>query len=609
MHPEGRQPSPEKRQEYRETMKNRSEIEARYQWKLTDLFPSDEAWEQTFREVQQLAAAFPAHEGKLAESADELFAALTDESKLSLGLEKLYGYAHMKRDEDNGNTQYQAMTDRAAQLYALAGAGSAFMMPELQSIPRETLTAWSGEERFAPFRFLLSDVERQRPHILSGPEERLMALASEPLSGPDNIFTMLSDVDLSFGTVRDGEGNEVELTHGTYGLLLENKDRRVRRDAYEGIYRAYRRMGNTIAATYASSVKGDGFQASARGFDSALGQALFAHNVPGAVYDQLIHAVHEKLPALSKYIKLRQEKLGLDTLEMYDLYVPIVPDVDIPVPYEEARELVLAAVKPLGAAYGKLLSGAFENGWIDVYETRGKTSGAFSNGVYGTHPYVLLNYQDRMDDAFTLAHELGHAMHSYLSDTAQPYETAQYSIMAAEVASTVNENLLTRYLLGREKDPMRRAYYINHLLEQFRTTCFRQTMFAEFEKKAHDMAENGEALTVESLSAAYRALNELYYPDVHVDDNIACEWMRIPHFYNAFYVYQYATGICSAVRLAGDVLETGSPERYLTFLKSGGSDYPVELLKKAGVDLTREESILSALDVFEQYVEELTALL
>ena len=331
--------------------------------------------------------------------------------------------------------------------------------------------------------------------------------------------------------------------------------------------------------------------------------------MPVAVYEQLIEAVHEKLPALQKYLELRKRMLGLDQLEMYDLYTPIVPDCAMPMDYEEAKTLVKTALKPLGERYGELLDEAYNNHWIDVYENAGKTSGAFSWGVYGVHPFVLLNHQDNVDHAFTLAHELGHAMHSYHSNEKQPYETADYKIMVAEVASTVNETLMMQYLLGKETDRVKRAYLLNQQLESYRTTCFRQTMFAEFELKAHRMAENGEPLTVESLNDVYRKLNELYYDGVVVDEDIASEWMRIPHFYNAFYVYQYATGICTATALARDILENNGTPRYLEFLSSGGSDYPIRLLQNAGVDLTDKNSIVSALEVFERGVDELCELL
>ena len=591
------------------SMKTRDQIESTMKWDLGGIYPNEDLWEQDFAAAQELVGAFSAHAGKLHVSDDALYAALTDGSKLSYLVEKLYVYAHMKKDEDNGNVRYQGMTDRAIQMLVAAEAASSFVKPEILAIPHETLVSWSKQERFKHFRFDLFDIDRRREHTLSTEEERLLAMAEDALSGAHNVFTMLSDVDLEYGTVTDENGEEVKLTHGTYGMFLMSPDRRVRRDAYEGLYKAYRSMKNTITATYATSVKADVFRARTHNFSGALEAALFGNGVPVSVYDQLIEAVHEKLPTLHKYLAIRKRLLGVDQLEMYDLYVPILSDLDIPMPYEDAKSLVKEALIPLGEPYGKLLDDSYTKGWIDVYETPGKTSGAFSWGVYGVHPYVLLNYQDKLDDAFTLGHELGHAMHSYYSNSAQPYETSQYRIMVAEVASTVNETLMTYHLLEKETDKMKRAYYITQFLESFRTTCFRQTMFAEFERNSHRMAENGEPLTVESLSEMYRKLNELYYEGAHVDDNIAIEWMRVPHFYNAFYVYQYATGLCSAVKLADDILHHGAVERYLTFLQSGGSDYPIEELKAAGVDLTKKESILASLDVFTQYVDELDELL
>jgi len=590
-------------------MKTREQIETSLKWNLADIYAEESCWEADYQSAEALVAAFSAHAGRLHESADALYAALCDESRLERLIEMIYSYAHLHKDEDNGDVRYQGMTDRAIQLYVSAQAASSFVEPEILEIPEETLLGWAAEERFAPLRFRIADVDRHRAHTLSSEEERLLAMAEEPLSGADNIFTMLSDVDLDYGTVVDEFGETVKLTHGSYNMFLVNPDRRVRREAYEGLYRAYRSMKNTITATYTTSVKADVFRARTHRFDRAMEAALFGNGVPVSVYDQLIEAVHEKLPVLRRYLDIRRRVLGVDTLEMYDLYVPILADCDIDMPYEEAKALVKRSLNPLGEEYQQLLDDSYTKGWIDVYETPGKTSGAFCAGVYGTHPYVLLNYQGKMDDAFTLAHELGHAMHSHYSNTAQPFETAQYRILVAEVASTVNETLMTYHLLASETDPRKRAYYITQFLEAFRTTCFRQTMFAEFEKKAHAMAESGEPLTVESLSDVYRALNELYYDGAHVDDNIALEWMRIPHFYNAFYVYQYATGLCSAVKLADDILHHGAVERYKTFLQSGGSDYPIEELKAAGVDLTKKESILASLDVFEQYVGELDELL
>jgi oligoendopeptidase F len=588
---------------------NRDQIPASLKWKLEDIYETEALWEADYAAAQTLATSFPAHAGKLATSADALYAALCDDSQIWQLIERVYTYAHLHKDEDNGSAKYQGMTDRAMQLYVSAQAASSFLDPEILTIPEETLLSWAAEERFARFRFRIADVDRRRAHTLSTEEERLMAMAQEPLSGADNIFTMLTDVDMGYGEIVNESGETVKLTHGSYNMFLVSPDRRVRKDAYETFYKAYHGMKNTLNATYATSVKGDVFQARAHRFAGALEARLHDNGVPVAVYDQLIEAVHEMLPVLKKYLAIRKRVLGVDQLEMYDLYVPITADGDIDMPYEEGKALVKAALKPLGEGYQTLLDKAYAEGWIDVYETPGKTSGAFCTETYGMHPYVLLNYQGKMDDAFTLGHELGHAMHSYYSCEAQPFETAHYRILAAEVASTVNETLMTHHLLKGETDRVKRAYYITQFLESFRTTCFRQTMFAEFELKAHRMAENGEPLTVESLSALYRALNERYYDGAHVDDNIAIEWMRIPHFYNAFYVYQYATGLCSAVKLAEDILNGGAVERYITFLSSGGSDYPIEELKAAGVDLTKKESILESLRVFAQYVDELDELM
>ncbi|MBR5679869.1 MAG: oligoendopeptidase F, partial [Clostridia bacterium] len=509
--------------------KTRKEIGKQYQWRLEDIYDSDESWEKEFKETEKLAEQIGSFRGNIGSSSDRLYEGLSLSSVLSLKAMRLYSYAHMRRDEDNGNTKYQGMTDRAMQMIVALEADSSFIMPEMLAVPEEMLAEWSREERFARFRNQISDLNRRRAHVLSAGEERILAMAEDPLTGPDNSFTMLSDVDLKFGTVTDAEGNNVQLTHGTYSLLIMDPKREVRREVYEKLYAAYGSVRNTIAAMYAASVKADVFRARARGYSGALEAALFVNNVPVSVYEQLIEAVHEKLPALRKYLEIRKRCLGVDRLGMYDLYTPLVPECNIPMDFEEAKDIVKKALAPLGTHYAGLLDKAFTEGWIDIYENEGKTSGAYSWGVYGVHPFVLLNHQNDFSHASTLAHELGHAMHSYHTDAAQPYETSDYAIMVAEVASTVNEMLLKRYYLARETDPRKRAYVLNELLEDVRTTCFRQTMFAEFELKAHRIAEAGEALTVDSLSALYRGLNELYYPDVNVDDNIAMEWMRIPH--------------------------------------------------------------------------------
>ncbi len=590
------------------TLPARQALDAALTWDLTAMYASDEAWEAEFREVQQAIAAFPRLSGSFT-SAEALLVGLKQESAISFKLERLYVYAHMRRDEDNAVAKYQGMTDRAMQQSVAYGAASSFMTPEILAIDPGTLQSWIDSPMLKEYRRVLNNLVRRRPHTLTANEERIMALAGEPLAAADSVFTMLNNADIRFGNITDDDGDTVELTQGNYRSFLESKNRDVRKNAYKALYASYLNLKNTLAASYAASVKSDVFFAKARSYDSAIGAALFSTNVPLSVYDGLIEAIKSRLPSIAKYLQLRRRALGLDQLHMYDLYVPIVPATPKKLRYEDAKALVKEALKPLGEDYAKMLDVAYSERWIDVPQNRGKTTGAYSWGAYGTHPYVLLNYQEEEDYAFTLAHELGHALHSYYSDTSLPYQDAQYKIMAAEVASTVNEVLLTRHLLKAETDPARRAYLINHYLEQFRTTVYRQTMFAAFEQKTHYMCEAGDPLTVDALCEEYGKLNELFYPGVVVDDEIRIEWARIPHFYNAFYVYQYATGFCAAVALAHGILEGHGLEQYLAFLKSGGSDFPITLLQNAGVDLTKPESILTSLDAFDSAVDELGELL
>ncbi len=590
------------------TLPARQELDAASTWDLTAMYASDEAWEAEFQAVQQEIAAFSKLSGTF-QSAEALLHALKEESAISLKLERLYVYAHMHRDEDNAVAKYQGMTDRAMQQSVAYGAASSFMTPEILAVDPATLQGWIDSPTLLEYRRVLNNLVRRRPHTLTANEEKLMALAGEPLAAADSVFTMLNNADIRFGTVTDDDGDTVELTQGNYRSFLESKNREVRKNAYHALYASYLSLKNTLAASYAASVKTDVFFARARSYESAIGAALFSSNVPLTVYNGLVEAIKSRLTSIEKYLELRKKALGVDQLYMYDLYVPIVPATPKKLSYEDAKALVKEALKPLGEEYGKMLDVAYSERWIDVPQNRGKTTGAYSWGAYGTHPYVLLNYQEEEDYAFTVAHELGHALHSYYSDTSLPYHDAQYKIMAAEVASTVNEVLLTRHLLQTETDPARRAYLINHYLEQFRTTVYRQTMFAAFEQKTHYMCEAGEPLTVDALCEEYGKLNELFYPGVVVDDEIRIEWARIPHFYNAFYVYQYATGFCAAVALAHGILEGHGLTQYLAFLKSGGSDFPIALLQKAGVDLTKPESILTSLDAFDSAVDELGELL
>ena len=589
---------------------DRQDVAPSLRWDLTAIFSTDQAWEQEFSaatgEIQQIAALA----GTLKESPEALLHALAQDSRVSLMIERLYVYARMKRDEDNAVALYQGMADRAVQLSVQFGAAAAFLAPEILAIPEETFGAWVETETLRPYRRVLKKLARSRTHTLSSSEERLMALAGEPLNAADTIFSMLNNADLTFDEIPDGEGNMVELTQENYRGFIENADRTVREGAYRALYKAYGALKNTLSASYGASVKSDIFYARARNYPSAIEYALYDSNVPLAVYNGLIEAVESRLGSLAKYLELRREVLQIDQLHMYDLYVPIVADVPVHMAYEEAKALVKRALAPLGEDYSNMLERAYADGWIDVCENRNKTTGAYSWGAYGSHPYVLLNYQETGHYAFTLAHELGHALHTHYSDTNLPYQDAQYRIMAAEVASTVNEVLLLKYMIQQETDPKKKAYLLNHFLEQFRTTVFRQTMFAAFEQKTHAMCEAGEPLIVQSLCEEYGKLNEKYYPGVLVDDDIRLEWSRIPHFYNAFYVYQYATGFCAAVKLARGILAGGEAlASYLAFLKSGGTDFPIALLQNAGVDLTDPNSITAALDEFDACIEELRALI
>lgn len=593
------------------TLPKREEIPERYKWRLEDLFASREEWERVFREAQALIDQIAAYSGTLGQSGQRLLEALRLRDELEVRVERLYAYARMRRDEDATRAEHQALSDRATTLLVQAEAALSFLEPEILSIPEERLRTWLEEvEGLALYQTALENLLVLKPHVRSAEVERLLAEAGELADAPRTVYGMLSDADLRFPTIRDERGDEVELTKGRYLTFLESADRRVRREAFTALYRVYESKIHTFAALFAASVKKDVFFARARNYRSALEAALTPNRIPVAVYTQLIDTVRRHLPLLHRYLALRKKALGLDELHMYDLYVPLAR-LERTVPYEKAAELVTRALAVLGNDYVRVLKEAFASRWIDVYENRGKRSGAYSWGAYGTHPYILLNYQGTLHDVFTLAHEMGHALHSHYSWTHQPYVYAHYRIFVAEVASTVNEILLVRYLLERTTDPTERLALLHHQLEQFRTTVFRQTMFAEFEKWAHEQVEGGQPLTAETLCARYRKLNEEYHgPAVMVDPQIAYEWARIPHFYSPFYVYQYATGYAAAIALAQGILERPKEAvpRYLAFLKAGSSDTPIALLQRAGVDMTRPEPIEKALAVFAGLVDELERL-
>ena len=595
-------------------LKKRHEVPDEHKWDLDSVYASVEAWEKDYAAVEAMLPRLTAFQGRLGESAGTLLQALQTRDEISKLLEQVVVYARMKEDEDTANSTYQALSARSRTLYAKAAAVGAFLTPEILAIPEETIRAWLDEEPgLAVYRHELEDTLREKAHVRSPEVEELLAQMAEVGAGPSDIFGKLNHADLKFPKIRDEEGNEVDLTLGRYLRFLESPVREVRKQAFEALYTTYRKFRNTLAATYASSVKKDVFYATARRYPSARAAALSGTNVPESVYDNLIATVNRNLPALHRYVQLRRRMLGLDELHMYDLYTPMVADVDKKIPYEEAVDTILKALAPLGEEYCEVARrGMTVDRWVDIYENEGKRSGAYSFGAYTTKPYILMNYQDNLDSMFTLAHELGHSMHSYFSRRHQPYHYAGYTIFVAEVASTFNEALLTDYLLKSTDDTKLKMYLINHQLETFRTTLYRQVMFAEFEHIAHQRVEGGQALTADVLDEIYYDLNKRYYgtEGVVVDDLIAVEWARIPHFYSAFYVYQYATGLSAAAALSQQVLTEGGPavERYLEFLKSGSSDYSTNLLKKAGVDMTSPEPVQQALDVFDRLVGEMERL-
>ena len=585
--------------------KLRSEMNPAFQWNLSDIYQDYSAWEQALKDAAEKVAAVPEIAGTLGESAEALKKGLDRLYDAAERAERVYVYAFLNSSGDNSNAQAQDMEARATRLYVDFSTASAFLNPEILSIDSEKLTKWMDQPELAQYKHILSDICRGRAHTLTEGEERLLAMLGDASQTPSKTYDLFESVDMRFDNLEDGR----PLTHALFGNYRDDPNPAIRKEAFEKYFGEFGKYINTLASLYGGSVKFDSYFAKARKHESALEAGLYADNVSVTLYDNLISCVRSFVPQLSRYLELRKKLLGLEKLSLYDLYVPLVEDVDAQMPYEEAKRLVLEALKPMGEEYHAQLRRAFDEKWIDVYENKGKTTGAYSCGVYGVHPYVLLNHTDKYDDAFTLAHELGHAMHSWFSSQAQPYVTNDYSIFVAEVASTVNEVLLTRYLLSIETDEKKRAYILNHLLEGFRTTVFRQTLFAEFEKRAHEMYENGTPLTAQTLNDLYHEMNQAYYPNAEGTSFTDMEWARIPHFYRAFYVYQYATGFCSAVAIADRILSGEGTEDYLRFLSTGGSMYPLDELKIAGVDLTSPVPIERSLKVFEATLDEFEALM
>lgn len=594
-------------------LKSRSEVPVERTWRLEDIFASDEDWKKEHAQLTEDLPEIETYQGKLASSADTLYELLKLQDDLSSRLGKLYTYAHMRYDQDTTNSFYQGLNAEAEMLLTKASSAMSYIVPEILAMDEGKLDEFLREkEELKLYEKVLTDIAKRRPHVLSEKEEALLAEAGEALGTGEQAFGMLNNADLTFPAIKNENGEEVDVTHGRYSIFLESKDRRVRKDAFMAMYETYGKFKNTFSATLGGNIKKDNFYAKVRNYDSARQAALSSNHIPEEVYDNLVEAVNERLPLLHRYVELRKKILGVDELHMYDLYTPLVTDVDMKVPYEKAKEYVAKGLEPLGSDYQQILKEAFENRWIDVEENKGKRSGAYSSGTYGTNPYILMNWQDNINNTFTLAHELGHSVHSYYTRKHQPFRYGNYSIFVAEVASTTNEALLNDYLLENLEDEKEKMYILNHFLEGFRGTVFRQTMFAEFEHDIHVRAQNGEALTADRLTEIYYDLNKKYYgPAVVSDEEIGLEWARIPHFYYNYYVYQYATGYSAATLLAKQILEEGEPavERYTDFLKAGSSDYPIEVLKKAGVDMNSKQPISDALDVFEEKLKDLENLL
>ena len=587
----------------------RTEVEQKYKWAVEDVFPSDDAWEVAFDALAP-KIGFAKHRGTL-NTAENLVSYFKEEEALAIEVMRVYLYAFLKHDEDVGNTKYMGYMGKMMGLMTKYSMETSFVTPELTALPEETLRAFAADERLKDYDYMLTRILAEKKYILSEAEERILAQTAEPMSVANDVFGMLDNAELNAPEI-EYEGKKQTITNGLYSMIMSGKDRAKREEAFRLFYSAYGKILGTLATTYYGSIKKDIFYKNVRGYDSCLQKSLMGEDVDESVYRNLIKAVNDATPLMHRYMHVRKRVLGYDEMHMYDIYPSLVEDAELRLSYEEAFELVLKGLAPLGEEYISLLKKGRDEHWIDVCETEGKRSGAYSIGVYGCHPYVLLNYQPTTHDVFTIAHEMGHALHSYFSNSRQPYAKSDYTLFVAEVASTVNEVLLLKYLLKTTEDKALKKYLLNYFMDMIRTTLFRQTQFAESEEKAHEMAEAGEPLNKDNLSALYDGLNKKYYGDaVTYDPEIATEWARIPHFYRAFYVYKYATGITAAICIANKILSEGAPaiEKYFSFLSGGGSTDPVSLLKGAGADLTKEETFLAAMKEFEDTLNAFEAMI
>ena len=589
----------------------RHDIPESDRWDLTHIYADDAAWEKDFAKLQQRYPQITQFRGKLAESASTLLAALEFEKSIDQPLERLGTYASLRVSENASDSAFLEREARWQNLYTAIIEQCSFMSPELMAVPDDRFAALATDPQLAPWRRTLEKLRRFKAHTLAENEERLLAMGSQPLAGHEETFSQLTNVDLKFGLITDNEGQQSELSLGSFSSFLVKPDPDLRRRAFHQFYEEFTDHKFTLASTLASSVRTDVFLAKARHYPSALSGALFRNNIPVAVYDNLVGTVRAHLSPLYRYYELRRRALGLDEIHHYDTYVPLVPNITTRITFDEAIDQVIAAVAPLGTEYTKELADGLHGRWCDRYESKGKRSGAFSSGCYGCPPYILMNYkEDVFADMFTLAHEAGHSMHTWYAQRHQTFQDHHYPIFLAEVASTFNEELLTHDLLGKTDDPQMKAYLLNRQIDDLRGTIYRQTMFAEFEKIIHERQEAGDALTLDTLTAIYHELLVTYFgPHFTLDPQLDLECLRIPHFYSAFYVYQYATGMSAAIALSRQVLETGDPSRYLGFLQSGGRQDPIDTLREAGVDMTSPAPIEAALQLFARRVDELATLL
>lgn len=592
----------------------RGEIAERYKWNMKDMYATDELWEEEVKKVFELAKELEQYKGCLSESASKLLTFFQKIDEIQYYGNRVYVYANQRYHEDTDVSKYQGYSAKADTMSVAMSSATSFMNPEILAMDEEVLERFYEEEpALEKYRRAICEILRAKAHTRNEEVESILAQAGNMAVAPDNIYSMFNNADITFPSITDVEGNRIQITHGNFVSLLQKKDRYLRKDAFRAVYKEYKKRGNTVAAIFQAQLKKENFYATVRNYPSVRAMHLHEGNIPESVYDNLIKTVHQYLPELHRYMSLRKQLLGVEKLHMYDLYVPVVDAPETKYPYETAKDIVKKSLAPMGEDYVKVATEGMDQGWVDVYENKNKRSGAYSWGAYGTHPYVLLNHQDDISSTFVLAHEMGHAMHTYYSNKTQPITYAGYLIFVAEVASTCNESLLSHYMMENCQSELEQKYLINHQLEAFRTTLFRQTMFAEFEMIVHKRLADGENLTKESLCQIYHDLNVLYYgPDVIVDEEIDYEWMRIPHFYKSFYVYQYATGYSAAIAFSKKILEEGKPavERYIEkFLSGGSSKDPIELLKDAGVDMSTPEPVEEALNVFTTYLDKLGEIL